>query len=93
MRRLRWQGAREEGYQVATLSWSRRFDEPILLPNGRKLVTLRDAGEYIAGLPAKDQKAPQWERAAKALMLVVESGGPTMMARIGMMQAISHGRP
>jgi hypothetical protein len=24
--------------------WSRRFDEPIILPNGRKLITLRDAG-------------------------------------------------
>jgi hypothetical protein len=53
---------------------------------------LRDAGEYVAALSPKEQKAPQWERAAKALMLVVESGGPTMMARIGMMRAISHGR-
>jgi hypothetical protein len=72
--------------------WSRRFDEPILLPNGRKLVTLHDAGEYIAALPRKTHNAPHWEAAAKALMLVVESGGPAMMAHIGMMQALRHGK-
>jgi hypothetical protein len=69
--------------------WSRRFDDPIILPNGRKLVTLRHAGEYIAALPAKEQKEEGWERAARALMLVVESGGPTMLARIGIMQALN----
>jgi hypothetical protein len=30
--------------------WSRKFDEPIPLPNGRELVTLKDAGEYITKL-------------------------------------------
>jgi len=32
------------------MSWSRQFDEPILLPDGRKLVTLLDAGVYIQAL-------------------------------------------
>jgi hypothetical protein len=27
--------------------WQRKFDDPIPLPGGRKLVTLRDAGDYI----------------------------------------------
>jgi hypothetical protein len=27
--------------------WSARFDEPIVLPDGGDLVTLRDAGEHI----------------------------------------------
>ena len=31
--------------------WSREFDEPIALPDGRELVTLRDAAEYIMDLP------------------------------------------
>jgi hypothetical protein len=26
--------------------WSARFDDPIVLPDGRELVTLRDAGDY-----------------------------------------------
>jgi hypothetical protein len=29
------------------MSWSARFEDPIPLPNGRKLVTLKDAGAYI----------------------------------------------
>jgi hypothetical protein len=27
----------------AAMSWSRRFDEPIILPDGKKLLTLKDA--------------------------------------------------
>jgi len=31
--------------------WSRSFNELIALPDGRRLVTLLDAGNYIAALP------------------------------------------
>ena len=41
-----------------TKRWGRPFEEPIDLP-GRKLVTLRDAGEYIARLPKKEHGAPE----------------------------------
>jgi hypothetical protein len=27
--------------------WARKFDEPISLPDGRKLIRLRDAADYI----------------------------------------------
>ncbi|WFU37745.1 hypothetical protein QA640_25120 [Bradyrhizobium sp. CB82] len=57
--------------------------------NGRELVTLRDAGEYIAALPKKVHDAPEWQAAMEALMLVVERGGPTMFARIGIMRALN----
>jgi hypothetical protein len=30
--------------------WQRRFDDPIPLPRGRRLVTLEDAGKYITKL-------------------------------------------
>jgi hypothetical protein len=30
------------------VSWSRRFDEPMLLPDGRKLRTLREAMAWLA---------------------------------------------
>jgi hypothetical protein len=36
------------------MSWLRPFDDPVTLPDGRKLMTLRDAGEYVAGLPERD---------------------------------------
>jgi hypothetical protein len=35
----------------------REFAEPIPLPNGQALVTLRDAAHYITGLP-KAEKVP-----------------------------------
>jgi hypothetical protein len=67
--------------------WSREFDEPIDLPRGRKLVTLEDAGNYIAKLPKADHEAPEWQDAMQALMLVAR-GGPTMLARMGVMRAL-----
>jgi hypothetical protein len=70
--------------------WSRKFDEPILLPTGRKLVTLKDAGEHITRLSEAEHAAPEWQAAMHALLLVVTAGhGPTMLARIGIMKALS----
>jgi hypothetical protein len=69
--------------------WSRKFDDPIVLPGGRKLTTLRDAGPYITKLPKAEHEAPEWLAAAEALLLVAERGGPTMLARIGVMRALN----
>jgi hypothetical protein len=66
-----------------------RFDDPIPLPDGGELVTLEDAGAYITKLPKAEHEAPEWQAAAEALLLVATSGGPTMLARIGMMRALS----
>jgi hypothetical protein len=41
------------------LSWSRPFDDPIPLPNGRELWTLRDDGHYVAALPKTMQTSPR----------------------------------
>lgn len=68
--------------------WGRPFDEPIDVA-GRKLVTLLDAGEYIAALPKKEHNAPEWQAAMEALLLVAEGGGPTMFARIGILRALN----
>jgi hypothetical protein len=73
--------------------WKRAFEEPIELPGGRELVTLEDAGTYITELPKAEHEAPEWQAAAQALILVATSGGPTMLARIGMMQAIHRHEP
>ena len=59
------------------------------MPGGRTLVTLRDAASYITAFPRKEADAPEWQAAIEALMLVVELGGPTMCARIGVMQALN----
>jgi hypothetical protein len=59
------------------------------LPNGKRLVTLVDAGTYITKLPKTKHMAPEWEAAMEALMLVATLGGPTMFARIGVMRALN----
>jgi hypothetical protein len=73
------------------MSWSRRFDEPISLPRGRQLITLKDAANYIQKLPKAEQDLEEWQAAVEALLLVVELNGPTMMARIGMLRALNRG--
>jgi len=34
------------------MPWFKRLYDPIVLPDGRKLLTLRDAAEYITELPS-----------------------------------------
>lgn len=79
-----------------TADWSRKFDEPIPLPprgkgarQGRRLVTLKDAGTYITKLQKAEHTAPEWQAAMAALILVATHGGPTMLARIGVMRALN----
>jgi hypothetical protein len=74
---------------MAGKGWQRQFDDPIELPDGRTLVTLHDAATYVTTLPAKESAPPEWQAAIEALMLVVELGGPTMFARIGIMRALN----
>src|SRR5258708_40069017 len=76
------------GGRVPERGWKRPFDEPIVLPNGRQFVTLEDAGKYIQKLSKAEQH--EWQAAVEALLLVAESsGGPTMLARIGVMRALN----
>jgi hypothetical protein len=69
--------------------WSREFDEPIAVPDSGKLVTLRDAADYITALPDEEAALPEWQAAIGALMLVADLVGPTMFARIGMIRALN----
>ena len=64
------------------MPWDQQFFDPIDLPKGKKLLTLRDAALYITNLPKAEHDAKEWQAAMEALLLVAESGGPTMFARI-----------
>ena len=75
------------------MSWDQQFFDPIELPKGKKLVTLRDAATYIMKLPKAEHDAEEWRAAMEALLLVAESDGPTMFARIGMMLALRRHKP
>ena len=71
--------------------WSREFDDPIPLPGGHQLVTLRDAGDYITMLTKADHTAEEWQAAMEALIVVATLGGPTTFARIGVLRASTVG--
>ena len=60
------------------------------MPDGRKLLTLKDAADYTTKLPKKESDLPEWQTAIEALMLC-SRGGPTMLARIGVMKALNRG--
>jgi hypothetical protein len=44
---------------MADNGWQRKFEDPIPLPDGRKLVTLRDAANYITN----QSDLPEWQTA------------------------------
>lgn len=75
------------------IDWSREFDDPVPLPDGRKLVTLSDARAYILKLKKADQHADEWQAAAEAVLMAAEGRGPVMQARIGMLRAIKRDEP
>jgi hypothetical protein len=70
------------------MSWDREFEYPV--PGMR---TLRDAANYIMKLPKAEQAKPHWQTAAEAVLMAAEDRGPMMHAHIGMLQALSHGKP
>jgi hypothetical protein len=70
------------------MPWSTPFDEAIPLPGGGQIVTLHEAGKYIQSLPKAEQITPAWQNAVEALLIVMTYNGPTMFARIAMMQAL-----
>jgi hypothetical protein len=46
--------------------WKRPFDEPIM-PRGREIVTLEDAGHYISSLPKADQLLEEWQACSRSV--------------------------
>ncbi len=77
-------------------NWSRRFIDPIELPDGRRLRSLREAANYITALPPREHDRPHWQAAVEVLILEAERGEPgadPMMARIAMVRALHADRP
>ncbi|HWW46520.1 MAG TPA: hypothetical protein VNZ94_01620 [Xanthobacteraceae bacterium] len=76
------------------MPWSKKFREPIPLPNGQKLVTLADAGQHILKLSDEKGVTEAWMLAAEMLIKAAEEGGGWIdLASIGIMQAINGPRP
>ena len=60
-----FQGASNTTNNCIMADWSRAFDDPIPLPRGRQLVTLKDAANYIQKLPKAEQDLEEWQAAAR----------------------------
>jgi hypothetical protein len=73
---------------MTTRGWARHFEDPIPLPNGRQLVTLQDAADYILKLPKAEQGLKEWQLATSCLIQAAEGRGPLMHARIGVLKAL-----
>lgn len=75
------------------MSWSLRFHEPIVLPDGAKLTTLREAIAHLGKtIPKSEYTLPSVTTAAELLTLAAEHGGPIEFARIATLQALNRHR-
>lgn len=70
------------------MSWDKSFREPIELPDGNALVSLRDASSYITRLPKTEHDAREWQAALHCLIEAADHGGPVSFARLGVAQAL-----
>jgi hypothetical protein len=72
------------------VSWPLRFAEPIVLPDGVKLTTLRQAiAHLVKTIPAAERGSPTVLTAAEMLTTAAEHGGPIEFARIATLQALN----
>lgn len=74
------------------VDWSRRFDVPINLPNGKQIVTLDDARKYLLAIP----KAKQTElvgTAVEAVLMAAEGRGPLLHANVGIGRVVYGPKP
>ena len=70
--------------------WQKRFGDPIVLPDGRQLVTLRDAIRHLVDtVPARERKHPRVLIAATVLTDADEGRDFMMHARIAVIRALS----
>ena len=74
---------------MASDGWSTPFDEPIVLDDGTKLITLRDAIKYLAKtVPKAEHNHEKVLSASDHLTRSAEQGYPLFFARAATLQAI-----
>ena len=63
------------------MSWSRRFNEPIELPDGRKLKTLAEAIAWLAKeIPKSEHKMEKVQTTAHCVTRTAKHGGLTAIS-------------
>jgi hypothetical protein len=70
--------------------WRKQFDEPIVLADGKQLVTLRDAIRHLVDtVPARERKHPRVLVAATVLIDAAEGRDFIMHARVAVIRALN----
>jgi hypothetical protein len=57
---------------LAKRGWSKLFEDLILLRDGRELLTLKNAADYIMKLLKAEQKQEKWQTAVEVLIMSAE---------------------
>lgn len=70
------------------MSWTAAFADPVPLPGGKSLRTLKDAGKFIEKLPEAEVSKPAWQTALHVVLQAADHGGPIDFARLGVMRAL-----
>jgi hypothetical protein len=70
------------------MSWSRKLATPIMLNDGRRLKTLRDAAAVVVALPDRRQLSDVWQRTVPALVAAASSEGDLKMAQAKLSDAL-----
>jgi hypothetical protein len=72
------------------VSWDSRFAEPIELPDGVRLASLREAIVHLVNtVPSSERGTPVVLTAAELITSAAERGGPVEFARIATLRAIN----
>jgi hypothetical protein len=72
------------------VSWDSRFPEPIELPCGVRLASLRDAIVHLVNtVPSSERGTPVVLTAAELITSAAEGGGPIEFARIATLRALN----
>ena len=69
-------------------NWDTEFNDPIPLPDGGELVTLRDAADYIRQLPRSLLESERWQVAIVDLSRAVDTSAWRHLARFAIVKAI-----
>jgi hypothetical protein len=72
--------------------WSRKFDEPIPLPNGREFVTVEDAARYVDALPRRMHEREEWQMVMEVLLLAVEGREPVRLVHVALTLALQESK-
>src|ERR1700730_15646166 len=65
-----------------------RRSDPAAARSSARHAQNKNAATYITKLPKAEHEAEEWQAAIEALMLMAR-GGPTMLARIGVMKELN----